>query len=118
MEDFNQAMANIEEGMDRAQTSADEAAVLPYVVGCYIGNGQQTQDIYLGFRPRFVILGSDQRAGGSTYGGLRLLVGGENVSSERFFITDTGFRLDLTEARSPYPAVNEKDAPYDYIAFR
>lgn len=61
--DFNQMCADLEGGIARAQDTADtarseaaEAAVLPYIVGSYTGNGETIQ-VDIGFSPRFIIGG-------------------------------------------------------------
>ena len=128
MEDFNEAMNGIDEGIREAQGTANTAQTtanaayspnnMPYVVGSYTGNNG-TKTIELGFRPRFLIISGDE---GSTS-----MVGhyqeyGEHVgfmSTDFIFdtvtLTDTGFKV--VSNSSSYPRLNEHKT-YIYIAFR
>lgn len=54
--DFNEAMAGIEEGMTAAQTSADAAAELPYVIGTYMGDTTVYDFVEVPFKPRAVLI--------------------------------------------------------------
>ena len=122
MDDFNSAMSSIETGLsDNAQAAAraqKTADTLPYVVGSYVGDGAEERTISVGFRPRFVILCQSQSASATSYTGFHTLIAGPTVTSDRLYMTDTGFRLTVGPSTHTLPRVNEWKAPYDYIAFR
>ena len=139
MGDFNEAMSNLEGGITTAQGTADNAQATadaaqnaadtiaenaysptnkPYVVGSYIGTGQQ-MTITLGFRPSFLIinggvitssLNSDELA---TW---QIATNG-NTLPECVTFTDTGFTL-LKLADKQYPRLIIAERNYDYIAFK
>ena len=139
MGDFNEAMSNLEGGITTAQEAADAAQSAadnaqntadtiagnaysptnkPYVVGSYIGTGQQ-MTITLGFRPSFLIinggvitssLNSDELA---TW---QIATNG-NTLPECVIFTDTGFTL-LKLADKQYPRLVIAERNYDYIAFK
>ena len=146
MGDFNEAMSNLEGGITTAQEAADAAQSAaanaqasadaaqnaadtiaenaysptnkPYVVGSYIGTGQQ-MTITLGFRPSFLIinggvitssLNSDELA---TW---QIATNG-NTLPECVTFTDTGFTL-LKLADKQYPRLIIAERNYDYIAFK
>ena len=139
MGDFNEAMSNLEGGITTAQEAADAAQSAadnaqntadtiagnaysptnkPYVVGSYIGTGQQ-MTITLGFRPSFLIvnggvitssLNSDELA---TW---QIATNG-NTLPECVTFTDTGFTL-LKLADKQYPRLVIAERNYDYIAFK
>ena len=141
MEDFNQAMADIEEGMSNnaqaaetaqaaaatAQASADAVADAytpgnkPYVVGSYTGTGEAAT-ITLGFRPSFLIISGmgDTLQGNSTaewdrYFGMTA----GNAIPNRLDLTSTGFVVYPSGvAHYLYPDFTESGRTYDYIAFR
>lgn len=128
MEDFNEAMNGIDEGIREAQGTANTAQTTanaayspnnkPYVVGSYMGNNG-TKTIELGFCPSFLIISGD---GGSTS-----LVGhyqeyGDHVglmSADLIYdtvtLTATGFKV--VDNSDSYPCLNEHRT-YIYIAFR
>ena len=139
MGDFNEAMSNLEGGITTAQEAADAAQSAadnaqntadtiagnaysptnkPYVVGSYIGTGQQ-MTITLGFRPSFLIinggvitysLNSDELA---TW---QIATNG-NTLPECVTFTDTGFTLLKLEDKQ-YPRLVIAERNYDYIAFK
>lgn len=115
MDDFNAAMANLEEGITEAQTTAD---TLPYVVGTYTGDGATYRNIDVGFRPQFVIICTEHLSSSASYGGHSVLMTGAYPVASRLYVTDTGFRLDHSNTLNPYPMMNENGRPYDYIAFK
>ena len=118
--DFNDAMASIESGMSgnaQAATAAmAEAVKLPYAVGSYTGNGS-SQDVNVGFRPRFVLICGDQKHNNIYYGGLVSIMAGANINSERLFMTDNGFWVEVNTA-NVFPRINESGKTYEFIAFR
>lgn len=124
MADFNAAMGSIETGLTAAQSTADAAQTavseLPYAVGVYTGN-EQTIEITLGFRPRFVILSAmyfdkEPETQQIFYFGI---TGGHALWVSVEF-TDTGFNVKhLPTNSTPYtPKLNAKNYIYDYIAFK
>ena len=118
MEDFNAAMSSIESGIGRAQSSADEAAKLPYVVGTYTGTGANLE-IKVGFRPSFLIIGGMKAASAPSdflsTAAYNCFFGGHQELSYRIELTDTGFRVYDTAG---VPQLSKAGHTYDYIAFR
>ena len=117
--DFNQMCADIESGIGMVEAKADEAfkpGKLPYVVGSYTGNGA-TLEVNVGFSPRFVIICSNSQSALSSGNVGGVLLGSRNVHSERFYVTETGFRL-VYNSMYLQPAVNVNGFSYDYIAFQ
>ena len=124
MEDFNNAMAAIEDGMagnqQLAKSAADEAATLPYVTGTYLGNGD-VSTIVTGFRPRFLIITAQEPTLQGNLINFVALVGMKNFHYMVEFL-DNGFNV-ITRTENPgskptYPKLNEADKRYNYIAFR
>ena len=143
MEDFNDAMAGIDQGLqgakaaadtaeskadaaqaaaETAQSSADALADAytpdnkPYVVGSYSGTGN-TQTIEVGFRPSAVLVGKHySSADASEAGGMCALIGGGGVSGILLF-KDNGFTV-YDNTTILYPSVNWKYGGYWYVAFR
>ena len=109
MEDFNDAMASIDEGL----------AECPFVSGTYRGNGN-TQTITLGFRPSLLILIGDYKAATpSAYGGLLHSTFGLVTACHGYdtvALTDTGFTVQ--KISQSYPVFNSGSDDYAYIAFR
>ena len=133
MDDFNQAMADMESALNSnaqaaagAQATADEAKTLasaayspdqkPYVTGSYAGNGS-TLTVEVGFRPSFVIIsGMDLSVKDSfrfiQYTGIS---GGKKLHN-CVTMTNTGFTVTAPSGDS-IPNLNGV-RQYDYIAFR
>jgi hypothetical protein len=117
LSEVNANFTALDAAVAKAQEAADEAAVLPYVVGSYPGNGG-SQTINLGFKPRFVIISgmkSNSNSGGYTTFILFFLATGGNVLTDQVTFTDTGFTV---LGGSVYPDPNNTARTYDYIAFR
>ena len=73
MEDFNDAMSDIDEGLNEVKSMVENVQDaytpdnMPFVIGTYTGNGAETnRDIDLGFKPRFVIISGMARTGNTT----------------------------------------------------
>ena len=124
MEDFNEAMSDIDGGITAAQAAADSAysaANKPYVIGRYTGNGpSNSQTITLGFRPSLLILIGDYKAETpSAYGGLLHSTFGIVTAGHGYdtvALTDTGFTVQ--KLNQSYPVFNSGGDDYAYIAFR
>ena len=100
-----------------------------YVIGTYTGNGELTQDIILGFKPKVVIITSASgrmgfQSGNSSaytyvYGGI--FMEGFPLANFAGDITENGFRVRYNESTSSNkPMTNSTLAasnPYRYIAF-
>ena len=121
MEDFNQALEAIDTGVAAAKTAAESAqsaaAVKPYAVGTYAGNGT-TRTITVGFKPSLVII--YQQVGADTageLGGDHFMVCDGRVYADKVSFTSTGFTVSIDE-EIPYPRVNGKPFSYLYIAFK
>ena len=116
--DFNAAMAEIEAGMSENAQAAEQAAELTYTMGSYTGNGS-TQNIHLGFRPRFVIIFGDQSSSLSNGSPTYVAIASEQISSQRLFMTDEGFRVvKVGESNRTFPRANDSGIYYNFIAFR
>lgn len=118
MEDFNEAMSDIDGGITAAQAAADSAysaANKPYVIGRYTGNGpSNSQTITLGFRPAFLIVSSVAGNGAFSYS---LITDGRQMSN-RLSFTDTGFTVTAPSSTTDAPNLNFGSKEYCYIAFR
>ena len=129
MRDFNQMCADMEKGLTEAKTTADEAqhsadeayrdSFKPYAAGTYTGNSG-TQEINVGFRPRFVLVSGDDGAGSLTdhYQSLGYYFGviGPDLAYDTAVLTDAGFLVKNISNR--YPQLNRMPNKYNYIAFR
>ena len=148
MEDFNDAMAGIDQGIQGAKAAADTAeskadaaqaaaeiaqssadAVAdaytpgnqPYAVGSYTGTGSSVT-ITLGFKPSFLIISgmisSTLYADVEDWANFFALCNG-TVLSKRVVFTATGF---TAKAQGPgadyYPDLTDEGRTYCYIAFR
>lgn len=119
MEDFNDAMETIDEGL----TEAYRPDNLPYVIGSYTGNGD-TQTITVGFRPNYLIIGASQSSGTqfSDVTSLQycaIIDGGSDRLFGRAALTDTGFTVSATSTDgNKYPRLNQSGYSYRYLAFR
>ena len=109
MEDFNEAMASIDEGLTEAYRSTN----LPYVIGSYTGNGG-TQDIDLGFQPRFLFITAQMTSAlkDATY----LAITGGNDYLRTVTLKEFGFTV--THGDTSYPFTNQNDLIYRYLAIR
>ena len=148
MEDFNDAMAAMDQGMaeakvaaeaaqeaagtaqaaaEIAQSSADAVADAytpgnqPYVVGSYTGTGAD-MTITLGFRPKFLILSGmeSSSATNSTLAWDRYfgLCDG-SIMPLRVTFTDTGFTVFARgNSYQNYPDFTDSGRTYCYLAFR
>lgn len=137
MDDFNDAMAAMEEGMSSAANTANAAASTanaaqslaqqtagaaytpdnkPYAVGLYQGLGTESQDIVVGFKPSIVILFAQQQGG--DYFAFRIVAAGRQIGSGRVTMIENGFRLSPQETDPRFPMVNYKGEVYEYIAFK
>ena len=128
MEDFNQMCADIEEGLNGAQTTADAAqstagaafcpSNMPFVTGTYTGTGTDIT-IELGFRPSFVIISGSETGSSATSTSFtaRNFFTGGNVLTECITFTDTGFIVNRT-SNSIFPQGFTDGRVYDYIAFK
>ena len=143
MEDFNGAMASLENGLtgnkaeaaagveeaksiansakvtaNAAKSAADTAlASKPYVAWSYNGNGG-TRSVYLGLRPSFVIISGMEHHIGNTptaFTNYVVMTGGHVMSNEIWF-TDTGFTVNGSSGWVPQLSVSGRT--YDYIAFK
>ena len=148
MEDFNDAMAAMDQGMAEAKVAAEAAqeaagtaqaaaeiaqssanAVAdaytpgnqPYVVGSYTGTGAD-MTITLGFRPKFLILSGMESTittnSTSTWDRYFGLCDG-SILSLRVAFLDTGFTVYARGgSRQNFPDFTDSGRTYCYIAFR
>ena len=132
--DFNDAMANLEEGMtnaqtaaDKAQKTADAAAILPYAIGTYTGAGVN-QEINVGFRPRLVIISGFKDSPAviniedfacfniCVFGNCWVLNTG-NYLRTRLHLNLSGF-IAIAQHYYAFPNLTQSERVYDYIAFK
>lgn len=118
MEDFNDAMANIESGLDQAAQQSEK----PYAAGSYTGNGG-AQIVDVGFRPSFVIINGMQQSttqgGAASFSGFSAATAGKNALGSRLMLMCDGFIVYPEPYEGAYgPALNRKGVVYDYLAFR
>ena len=141
MEDFNGLNAKIEIGLTSNKAAAEaeaaeiraiansakvtanaakaEAEACSYVVGSYTGTGEALLDIEVGFKPSFLIICRSQLSYTINFAGVGVVVASRQITSNRIFMTDSGFRIHTTDGEeNPYPAANVKGLDYDFIAFR
>ena len=125
-EDFNAdnakldaALAAQQTAIDAAQASADGAfrpSYHPVVTGGYHGNGAETREITLGFRPRAVLVldsGMAMREGPYHYSAM--VVDGLNYAyADPVTITSKGFEVHF----STQQLTNKSGNKYYYIAIR
>ena len=138
MEDFNDAMAGIDQGLQGAQTAAETAQTTaetaqstasaaqstagaayapnnkPYVFGTYEGTGRNLT-VTLGFRPSAVLV--YEHYDGETAadaGGCMLRC--DNELGSRLQIQDDGFHVGTNYGTYPY--INRSGYSYVYMAFR
>ena len=148
MEDFNDAMAAMDQGMAEAKVAAEAAqeaagtaqaaaeiaqssanAVAdaytpgnqPYIVGSYTGTGAD-MTITLGFRPKFLILSGMESTittnSTSTWDRYFGLCDG-SILSLRVAFSDTGFTVYARGgSRQNFPDFTDSGRTYCYIAFR
>ena len=106
------------EAVAHMNQAAEQAAELTYTMGSYTGNGS-TQNIHLGFRPRFVIIFGDQSSSLSNGSPTYVAIASEQISSQRLFMTDEGFRVvKVGESNRTFPRANDSGIYYNFIAFR
>ena len=138
MEDFNDAMAGIDQGLQGAQTAAETAQTTaetaqstasaaqttasnaycpenkPYVIGTYSGNGG-SKLITLGFRPSFVIVSGDtDESGDPAPKYTAMFSSGSYLASGS--IENNGF--EVAHLSNFYPSLSAPSVYYRYIAFR
>ena len=108
MEDFNEAMEEIETGLTTAN-------IPPLAIGTYTGNGNK-QTIELGFSPRFVIITAQQSGSNDT--SFIAISGGSEATSTLVF-SETGFTVMVSSVTyAPYPVTNQSGTVYHYLAIR
>ena len=133
MEDFNAMNSSIESGLTSTANTANAAAATanaanqtagtnygpdnkPYVVGTFHGNGGM-QEISVGFRPSFVIIGSTQYGNNGSLAAAKVSITAGTVNTEKIRLTDNGFQV-IYNGTNQFPSINHEAGVYDYIAFR
>lgn len=96
----------------------------PFVSGMYVGDGASETNIYLGFRPQFVLVFGSGTAGLGfmedrieAYFAFAL----RTRSTKGIAITSDGFKINYGESvvsRGSYPRLNDFAQSYNYIAFK
>ena len=136
MEDFNEAMTALDQGIKTAQDTADTAESKadaaqttansvadaytpdnkPYVIGTYKGNSAVTK-ITLGFQPSALIIARNYSSSDAedSYGTCTIIANG-GTSGVVLFNND-GFTL-FPNNPNIYPSVNRNNHYYYYIALR
>ena len=140
MEDFNDAMAGIDQGLQGAKAAADTAESkanaaqaaasdaqgtannafcptnMPFVTGNYTGTGSIVT-ITTGFKPSLVIVyevGPNDSTE-DTLGSTSIFTGGG--VSQKLLINDDGFQA-WRDSSDTHPRVNRRSHQYNYVAFR
>ena len=112
MEDFNQAMGRIDKGIQ-------DAAELPYALGGYTGTGEEAFEVFVGFRPRYVIVCADQADSFlKNCVGRFVAITNQIPTHNKAAITDTGFWVGPYQEDILFPRLNERNVLYNFIAFR
>lgn len=98
----------------------------PYKSGSYVGRGEASFSVNVGFKPRIVIVTALNNPPvsmdfttqkGYIYSGIAF----ESGNSYGLELTETGFKAmsnKTTPSRGFYPALNESTVPYRYVAFK
>jgi len=123
MEDFNEAMASIESGINSAQSTADAAKAAadtrPFLCGSYNGTGADLT-IPLGFRPSFVIINgmadSSDTDSLDKFGAYSCATIGAGTVGTQLEIVPNGITLHYNNGK--YPRLTSKGRHYELIAFR
>jgi len=133
MDDFNDAMANIESGLANATSIAKAAQAAataayspdnrPFVTGSYTGDGARSQRIELNFKPSLVIIsGITENTDASDYSSISpyFAITADNTNVRgRVQLHVLGFTVYFAGNYDlQLPSLNERDRHYDYIAFR
>ena len=121
MDDFNQAMADIDSSISAVEAKADAAykpGNLPYVVGTYAGDGTpEWIEIDLGFRPRMVIVTYQQTTSSVQDTANHTLIFAATNPTQCWKLTENGFAVRGNVANT-YGWLSMVNAVYTYIAFR
>lgn len=122
--DFNQMCADLESGLTAAQAKADGAyspIQPPYVIGTYVGGGEEETPVEVGFRPRFVLI-TGQVPGYEETQVRCILAAGPGLMTGALKFRDQGFSIKtiskLNSGTRDYPHMNDSGMTYTYIAFR
>ena len=108
MDDFNDAMSKVEDGL---------GAIPRIITGSYTGNGEASQEINLGFRPKAVIVAARGGMNADRQGDCGVQIAYGSQSAYMVAITDTGFTVSGDTnlgMNSTYSQFN----PYRYLAIR
>jgi len=133
MDDFNAAMANIDAALTTAIAKADaaiakaDAAYSPenrsFVIGSYHGDGDESVQVKLGFKPSLVIISGIQECTSyedtSDINRFFAITGDNKNVRNRVQITASGFTIYPIGTGGAYnPNLNVIGRTYDYIAFK
>ena len=94
------------------------------VVGTYMGNGEASQSIQLGFMPRAVFaVNSEGKISDNYRCYAGLVVTGHNMVNSRdeeiLTLTGSGFTVYyMSDSNSMVPRTNDKNTVYNYVALR
>ena len=120
-EDFNADNAAIDAALKSVSDAAANAPEI--VIGYYVGNGNASQNINLGRKPKAVLVEAENGLRGANvssgpYGGLATTITGVFNNTQVVKITDTGFTAYTRAASSNTNAhANDNGMGYSYIAF-
>ena len=142
MEDFNDAMADIDQGLQGAKTAADSAQAaaaaaqstasaaqstadnafcpdyMPFAAGNYTGTGEDIT-ITLGFRPSAMLFHGLFQSGSSGGGNDYSLYTDGSLYTGKVQFTAEGFKvLAPTGSAYPHPDINKSGKRYAYLALR
>lgn len=96
----------------------------PFVFGTYVGDGDPENYIYIGFKPRFVLVFGSGTAGVSLVNNkleAYFAFAHRTKSTKGLTITGDGFKVnygDTVVSKQTYPRLNDFAQTYNYIAFK
>ena len=82
--------------------------------GSYTGDGSSSRSIYLGFRPKAVLVICTQTFSFNSRYAAGSWIATTTLSSSAVSVTDSGFTINNSNSSE----INEQAAPYMYLAFR
>jgi len=132
--DFNEDNAKLETALSGLQTSLNQTnstlsyayspSYRPLVAGSYVGTGSASRTIYIGFRPRAVLVISGEFLTADYTGVVKCIYSGMAVDGITFpnegavAITSQGFSVSYSIDSQRQVRTNESNRKYLYIAIR
>jgi len=123
-EDLAENFTALDGALKAEETIRAKAIKELVVVGTYMGNGEASQTIQLGFMPRAVFaVNSDGKISDNYRCYAGLVVTGHNMVNSRdeeiLTLTGSGFTVYyMSDSNSMVPRTNDKNTVYNYVALR